>query len=297
MYKENCLKISNNKIYIQNIMESVMKVCSKCKVEKVLNLFSKNIHSKSGFRSDCNECRKINRSKPENKEKEREQYKEYYHRPEVKKRYNEYRNTDQVKERMNEWREANKEKIQQQNKDKLPQRKLAMKEKYNTDKNYQLITILRSKIHKMLKGVKTSYVDILGCNLFFLKKWLAFRFDSNMTWENLGSYWEIDHILPISSFKMSDNNSKNICFHWTNLQPLVKEENRSKKDKLQLHYYFNNIVNVSRFHMKYKQFLGYQALNESLKWLRDNELRYGKNPTYDLDFLKSNEIGNPQPSL
>jgi hypothetical protein len=53
----------------------------------------------------------------------------------------------------------------------------------------------------------------------------------------------------------------------------------------------NSIIKV-----KYTNFLGYQALNESLKWLRDNELRYGKNPTYDLDCKQSNEIDNPQPS-
>jgi hypothetical protein len=50
----------------------------------------------------------------------------------------------------------------------------------------------------------------------------------------------------------------------------------------------------------------YQVLNESLKWLRDNTLRYGKNATYDLEIKiillhfsqkwNSNEIDNPQPS-
>ena len=39
--------------------------------------------------------------------------------------------------------------------------------------------------------------------------------------------------------------------------------------------------------------IGYQALNESLKWLR-MELRYGKNPSYK--DVQTSEIGNPQPS-
>jgi hypothetical protein len=86
--------------------------------------------------------------------------------------------------------------------------------------------------------------------------------------------------LPINSFDFSDENNKYICFHWTNLQPLNKFENQSKSDKLQLHYFFNNIVNVNRFNVKYSQFLGYQTLRETLKWLR-MELRYGKNATYD----------------
>jgi hypothetical protein len=42
--------------------------------------------------------------------------------------------------------------------------------------------------------------------------------------------------------------------------------------------------------------VGYQVLNKSLKWLRDNELRYGKNASYELELDNSNEIDNPQPS-
>ena len=37
--------------------------------------------------------------------------------------------------------------------------------------------------------------------------------------------------------------------------------------QLQLHHYFNNIINVNRFNSVYKEFLGYEAINESLLWL------------------------------
>ena len=77
------------------------------------------------------------------------------------------------------------------------------------------------------------------------------------------------------------------------MQLVVVLTNKSKSNNIQLHYYFNNIVNVHRFNKMQNQFLGYQALNESLKWLRNKELRYGKNASYDLE--KSKEIGNPQP--
>jgi hypothetical protein len=111
-----------------------------------------------------------------------------------------------------------------------------------------------------------------------------------MNWENLGSYWQIDHIIPINAFNFKNTNEKYICFHWTNLQPLTCYENRFKSNKIYLHYYFNNIISINRFNSKYRQFLGYQMINESLSWLRDNELRYGKNPT-DIT------MDNQQPSL
>ena len=123
-----------------------------------------------------------------------------------------------------------------------------------------------------------------------------FRFDENMNWKNLGTYWQIDHILPINSFNFNDETSKSICFHWTNLQPLKSSENRTKSDKLQLHYYFNNIVNVNRFNSKFDRFLGYQAVNESLQWLKKKDFRYGKNPSGDNVLQNTLEMDNPQPS-
>ena len=65
-------------------------------------------------------------------------------------------------------------------------------------------------------------------------------------------------------------------------------------DKFLLHHYFNNIININRFSSKHTQYLGYQIVNESLRWLR-LKLRYGNNPSYDS--AKADEIDNPQPSL
>jgi hypothetical protein len=128
----------------------------------------------------------------------------------------------------------------------------------------------------------------------FFKKWIEFRFVDNMNWENYGKYWHIDHILPINQFDLSCDNDIQICFNWTNLQPLFAKENQSKSDKIQLHHYFNNFINVFRFNSIHKQYLGYQIASESLRWLR-SKLRYGKNSLYDGEH--SPEIDNPQPSL
>jgi hypothetical protein len=196
----------------------------------------------------------------------------------------EYRNRKDVKEH-----------IKCKNKEYLPIRKEKIKEKRISNLNFKIGQILRSKIHKMLKNQKTSYTKYIGCDIEWFKKWIEFRFDENMNWNNFGSYWQIDHILPMSLFDFTKDNNIMICFHWTNLQPLESTENRQKSNKLKLHYYYNNIVNVYRFNKLNNTNLGYQIVNESLRWLR-LELRYGKNPSYD-NTEKVFEIDNPQPSL
>jgi hypothetical protein len=288
-------KLLKSSIIPLNKME---KVCSKCGVSKSVEGFGKSKDTKDGFRYDCNDCRIEYRKSASAKIKAKN--KSYYEKNKntLLEKSKEYRdvNKDVINQQRKEYR--NREQVQQHIKKKqkeyLPIRKAKTKERRKTDINFKMSEILRSKIHKMLHNRKTSYSNYIGCDLEWLKKWLEYRFDDNMNWENFGSYWQIDHILPIHGFNLQNDNEVRICFNWTNLQPLSALENRQKSDTLHPHYYFNNIINVNRFNSKYKQFLGYQTLIESLRWLRI-KLRYGKNSTYDS--VKTEEIGNPQPSL
>ena len=262
------------------------KICCKCKVVICLSEFGNLKNSPDGLRYDCKVCRKNYRE--EKRDVINEKCKEYYknnknaHLEKCKEYRNE--NNEKINQQRKEYRNRHdvKEHIKAKNKEYLPIRCEMIKQKRLTDKNFQISEILRSKIHKMIKGLPTSYQQILGCDMEFFKKWIEFRFDKTMNWDNLGTYWQIDHILPINGFDLSDEPNKFICFHWTNLQPLTKFENQSKSDKLLLHYYFNNIINVNRFNKKYNSFLGYEILGESLRWLR-SKLRYRENPPDDGD--------------
>ena len=277
------------------------KKCCKCEVLRNITEFGKLKNSPDGLRYDCKICRKKYRDV--NRDAINAKLKTYYkeNKEYLLKQNAEYReqNVQSISEQRKQYRNRKevKDHIKKKNEEYLPIKKEKIKIKRKTDKNFQISEILRSKIHKMLKGLPTSYQSLLGCDIEHFKKWIEFRFDENMNWDNLGSYWQIDHILPINSFNFNDEKSKNICFHWTNLQPLESSENRSKSDKLQPHYYFNNIVNINRFNTKFDQFLGYQAANESLQWLKKKDFRYGKNPTYENVLQNTFEIDNPQPSL
>jgi hypothetical protein len=276
---------------------SASVLCKSCNITKTNADFYKDSKKSGGIRHPCKEClqpsiqkyheanheavvqrKRERRLNPEVKAKERAYYKEYESRPEVLAMRKEYTNTEETKARMRKYREDHIEHLRELERKRRPIVNERKRTRYRTDHEYKMKVVLRSKIHKFLAGIPTSFEILLGCDLEFFRRWLEFRFDNEMNWDNFGSYWHIDHILPVSKFDFGDNRSMYICFHWTNLQPLVGSENQEKHAKIQLHYYYNNIVNVCRFNRVYNQFLGYQAVNESLRWLKNKDFRYGNNP-------------------
>lgn len=92
---------------------------------------------------------------------------------------------------------------------------------------YKNVTTRASK-YKKKKGLITlkSYKEILGCTKEYLAKHLESKFDENMSWENYGSYWEIDH--EIELFRCHDVEDFELINHFTNLRPLEKTKNRMR---------------------------------------------------------------------
>lgn len=92
--------------------------------------------------------------------------------------------------------------------------------------------LLRDRFRKALKqGSKSgSAIDLLGCSLKEFRVYLQSLFEDGMSWENYGD-WHIDHRRPCNSFNLLLEDEQQMCFHYTNLQPLWAEENISKMDK------------------------------------------------------------------
>jgi hypothetical protein len=44
--------------------------------------------------------------------------------------------------------------------------------------------------------------------------------------------WHVDHIIPCSSFDLTDSEQQKKCFHYTNLQPLWAIDNLKKSNKI-----------------------------------------------------------------
>lgn len=77
---------------------------------------------------------------------------------------------------------------------------------------------------------------LLGYSTPHLKIHLECQFMPGMSWENYGTAWHIDHILPVTFFNFQDADSDEFrrCWALTNLRPLWAERNLSKGARREL---------------------------------------------------------------
>ena len=105
------------------------------------------------------------------------------------------------------------------------------------DIGYKLIDNLARRTTKELKKRnierKINHTDLIGCNGDYLKKYISKLFTEDMTLNNYGE-WELDHIKPVSSFNLNNEDELQECFNYKNLQPLWKEDNKKKSNKIRI---------------------------------------------------------------
>lgn len=128
---------------------------------------------------------------------------------------------------------ASKRKHRINNREKIRAYKRAYdKRRKESDPSYRLMQLIRGRILRALseqygeKAVKT--MSLLGCSIANLRIYLESRFAVGMSWDNHGSEWQVDHIIPCAIFNLTKPEHQKYCFHFSNLQPLWKLDNQRK---------------------------------------------------------------------
>ena len=208
--------------------------CIACKISKTSSDFYLKDKKTNRYDTVCKECRKSSAKQwhQDNREQSLKNKNEWHNRnrddniKRMKENYAKRMQDNPTKEYEDRrlWRLANKDKM-----------KKHMRTRYATDVNFKLGQRLRGNAHRIIKnGCKKhcKTLELLDCSIEFVRSWLEYQFDENMNWENYGSYWVLDHFIPVASFDLTRLEEQMKCFHWSNLQPLEKTRNNSKNDKI-----------------------------------------------------------------
>ena len=197
------------------------KLCKYCETEKSIDNFRKN-------RLKCKDCER--------------------------KHGREYRKSEHGKQKAKTWSDDNKERHQQLQSDWAKNNRAHINEKYNvrikTDFQFRIKKFCQSHLLSALKGPKTKRtMEHFSCSVEFFIEWLTFCFDDNMTMENHGTYWHLDHVFPVSLFDLEDEEHKRLCFHYLNYMPLPAKDNFKKHNNIlnsQLVKHNENIINFHK---------------------------------------------------
>ena len=178
--------------------------------------FDKDITEKDGLYNQCKFCAN-------------EYYKNYYNK-----------NRDSELNRCKKYNSQNRGKINEH-----------IKKRMKSDLNFKLARYMRSGLYKAFKSQNVRKInktlDLLGCSPSFFKNWIIHQLYGNMSLENYGSVWQIDHCLPIASFNLLDKNDIEKCFNWVNLRPMYVKDNIVKGDKIDMRLYFLQEVKTYQF--------------------------------------------------
>jgi hypothetical protein len=219
-----------------------MKKCGRCGEVKELSEFGKSKQTSDGLRCYCKTCKRIESAawrennlgygrkyRQENRDELIEFGRKYYreNKEELYKKKRIYLDSNpEVKaadaSRKKAWYEANKQRVIDRK-----------RERRQSNVQLRMAENLRVRLYNAIKHNSKvgSAVSDLGCTMEEFKAYIENKFVEGMTWENYGQ-WHLDHIIPISSFDLTDYEQVKKACHYTNLQPLWALDNLKKGDKI-----------------------------------------------------------------
>jgi hypothetical protein len=247
------------------------KQCTICQEIKPITEFYKHYNKKPGWTlAHCKKCNyekyqrptalkrlkangkqpKCKFTKEERKIRKKEQYSTYRKSQKGKEAIARYRNKlktnkpvtvktikprkekspdeiEKLKQKKKEWRKAYHLKT------------YVKKTKLQTDQTLiKLKKSLRRRFKKALDGNKMGgkAVAYLGCTVPELKDYLFSMFQPGMFWDNYGD-WHIDHIKPLCSFDLTNEEEIKKACNYSNLRPLWARDNIEKaKEDIKLKF-------------------------------------------------------------
>jgi hypothetical protein len=250
---------------IKNMTAEILKKCNVCCTLKPLSEFYKDRGHRDGHRCNCKKCfdEKNHKYKETRKEENKILLKKWY-----------INNKEKVDKQSKEWKKNNRERYLKSMRDrhklhpeikkenakryylKHPERVRAVCDKWRFEHKERTLELAKKYTTKarstsrgrlnnnMASSIRHSigiaknnqkWESLVGYTVDRLKAHIENLFTPKMNWENWGTFWELDHKIPISVHNYSSPEDIDFkkCWALSNLQPLERIKNRKKHNKLE----------------------------------------------------------------
>jgi hypothetical protein len=146
-------------------------------------------------------------------------------------------NKERINIRNNKYYEDNKTVIRAQRKAYYllhPEKRKEQRAKFLSKIENRIAMNLRRRTRSFLHTGK-GWSDLLSCDIEHFLNWLEFNFDKeeiDMTLDNYGKVWELDHVYPLSKFDMKNEEDVKKAFNWQNILPAICTDNKVKNNRI-----------------------------------------------------------------
>ena len=133
------------------------------------------------------------------------------------------RNRESVRLQSLKWRTNNRQKVRDMN------RRWASNNQGYTRIKVLMQNAIRLMIRSSGNKKELRSREYIGCSASFLRGWLEAQFHDGMTWDNYGTVWVVDHIVPLKWWDVG-NFPQHLyeASHYSNLQPMLTCDNLIK---------------------------------------------------------------------
>ena len=182
-----------------------IKRCSKCKMIYLKSNFYKDITKNDGYRPSCKIC-----------------CQKYY-----------YNNQNQLLNNQKIYNKNNRDKINAYE-----------RQKRKTDCIFNLSCKIRQKTNYAFKSHINKMNILIGCSKYHLRKWIIYQLYGDMTLENYGKIWCLDHCYLLSKINEFEMNK---YINWINIRPMYITDNIIKGDKIDHRLYLLQQIKAKYF--------------------------------------------------
>ena len=137
---------------------------------------------------------------------------------------------------------------QSNNKEK---RNLRERKRIAIDVNYRLISNIRKRTYQAFKSQNVTKLNktfvLIGFSQSFFKRWIIDQLYGEMTLDNYGKIWCLDHCYPLYQTNLSNETDMIKATIWIILKPMYFSENIAKADKTDHRLYLLQQIKAKNF--------------------------------------------------
>ena len=118
------------------------------------------------------------------------------------------------------------------------------RDKRKSDSNFKLHCSIRQKTIRAFKSLINKMNTLIGCSNYHLRKWILHQLYGDMTEENYGTIWCLDHCIAL---KKTNENDLYKYTNWINLRPMYSKDKISKGSKIDYHLHLLQEIKAKYF--------------------------------------------------